>query len=108
MLYSAEGTNPAFYKVLNERCYDPDRNKIMPFGECIVGTVKHMRYIDPYPDGVVNRGVKADLAAQYPKGREVVWHGLCSSKSSVQPLSLLKSYVFEWPGSKGTASQPQG
>ena len=87
MLYSAEGTNPAFYQVLNNRCYDPDRNKIMPFGECIVGTVKHMRYIEPYPNGVVLRGVKADLVSEYPEGREVVWHGFCSTTKSIAVLS---------------------
>eukprot|EP01043_Picozoa_sp_COSAG02_P065198 COSAG02_NODE_9764_length_2117_cov_1.835481_1_plen_556_part_01 len=87
MMYSAEGTDPAFYKVLNEHCYDPDRSKIVPFGEYIVGAVKHMKAIEPYPNSVVNRGVKADLAAQYPKGREVVWHGFCSTTKSIEVLS---------------------
>ena len=87
MMYSAEGTNPAFYKVLNEHCYDPDRSKIVPFGEYMVGAVKHMKAIQPYPNSVVNRGVKADLAAQYPKGREVVWHGFCSTTKSIEVLA---------------------
>ena len=87
MLYSAEGTTPAFYKVLNELCYDPDRSKIVPFGQYVVGAVKHMKRIEAYPNSVVLRGVKADLEAEYPLGREVVWHGFCSTTKSIGVLS---------------------
>ena len=87
MLYSAEGTAPAFYKVLNELCYDPDRSKIVPFGDYVVGAVKHMKQIEAYPNSVVLRGVKADLEAEYPVGREVVWHGFCSTTKSIGVLS---------------------
>eukprot|EP01043_Picozoa_sp_COSAG02_P043247 COSAG02_NODE_3752_length_6284_cov_8.897171_4_plen_1014_part_00 len=87
MKYSAEDTVPAFYKEMNNRCYDPDRSKFAPFGPYAVGCVKHMKAIEPYANGTVLRGVKADLSKDYPKGREFVWHGFCSTTKSMEVLS---------------------
>ena len=87
MKYSAEDTVPAFYKEMNSRCYDADRSKFAPFGPYAVGAVKHMKGIEPYPNLTVLRGVKADLGKDYPKGREVVWHGFCSTTKSMEVLS---------------------
>ena len=33
------------------------------------------------------RGVRADLRAEYPEGREVTWHGFCSTTKSVSVLN---------------------
>ena len=66
---------------MNTKCYDKDRKKILPYGLFIVGTVKHMKTIEAYPNISVFRGVKADLKADYPEGREFTWHGFCSVRS---------------------------
>ena len=64
---------------MNDKCYDVDRSKVMPYGAFIVATVKHMKGIEPYPNDTVFRGVKADLRADYPEGRSVTWHGFSSA-----------------------------
>ena len=87
MTYSAEATHPPLYKDMNDKCYDIDRSKIMPYGQFIVATVKHMAAIEPYPNDTVFRGVKADLRSDYPKGRKVTWHGFCSTTKSAEVLS---------------------
>ena len=69
MKYTAEDTLPPLYKDLNNKAYNKDRAHIKPYGLYIVGTVKHMRYIEPYPNDEVFRGVKADLKAAYKKVR---------------------------------------
>jgi hypothetical protein len=87
MTYSAEATHPPLYKDMNAKCYDIDRSKIMPYGQFIVATVKHMAAIEPYPNDTVFRGVKADLRSDYPEGRKVTWHGFCSTTKSAAVLS---------------------
>ena len=87
MTYSAEATHPPLYKDMNDKCYDVDRGKIMPYGQFIVATVKHMAAIEPYPNDTVFRGVVADLRSDYPKGRKVTWHGFCSTTKSAEVLS---------------------
>lgn len=87
MKYSAEDTVPALYKELNSRCYQPDRKKFAPFAPYTVGFIRHMGDIEPYPNGIVMRGVKKDLRQDYPKGREVVWHGFCSTTKTIDVLS---------------------
>jgi hypothetical protein len=72
---------------MNAKCYDIDRSKIMPYGQFIVATVKHMAAIEPYPNDTVFRGVKDDLRSDYPKGRKVTWHGFCSTTKSAEVLS---------------------
>jgi hypothetical protein len=87
MTYSAEATHPPLYKDMNAKCYDIDRSKIMPYGQFIVATVKHMAAIEPYPNDTVFRGVRADLRSDYPEGRKVTWHGFCSTTKSAAVLS---------------------
>eukprot|EP01046_Picozoa_sp_COSAG06_P030003 COSAG06_NODE_2825_length_6217_cov_39.483164_5_plen_311_part_00 len=87
MTYSAEATHPPLYKDMNAKCNDVDRGKIMPYGQFIVATVKHMAAIEPYPNDTVFRGVVADLRSDYPKGRKVTWHGFCSTTKSAEVLS---------------------
>ena len=67
MKYTAEDTFPPLYKDMNNKSYIKDRSHVTPFGLYIVGTVKHMRYIQPYPNVEVFRGVKEDLKAGYKK-----------------------------------------
>ena len=69
MKYTAEDTFPPLYKDMNNKAYIKDRSHVTPFGMYIVGTVKHMRYIEPYPNVEVFRGVKEDLKAGYKKVR---------------------------------------
>jgi hypothetical protein len=40
-----------------------------------VTALKHLKQVKPYPASTVFRGVKADLRADYPEGREITWHG---------------------------------
>eukprot|EP01047_Picozoa_sp_COSAG01_P071427 COSAG01_NODE_11080_length_2011_cov_2.835774_1_plen_490_part_10 len=87
MKYSAEDTVPPLYKDLNDKAYVPDRSKIQPFGLYIVGTLQHMKLIEPYPNVEVFRGVKSDLKADYPKGREFTWHGFSSTTKTIDVLS---------------------
>ena len=87
MTYSAEATHPPLYKDMNDKCYDHDRSKVAPYGPFIVTTVKYMAQIEAYPNDTVFRGVRADLRAEYPKGRKVVWHGFCSTTKSAEVLS---------------------
>ena len=87
MTYSAEATHPPLYKDMNDKCYDHDRSKVVPYGPFIVATVKYMAQIEAYPNDTVFRGVKADLRAEYPKGRKIVWHGFCSTTKSAEVLS---------------------
>lgn len=87
MSYSAEATHPPLYRDMNSKCYDHDRSKVAPYGPFIVATVKHMAQIEAYPNDTVFRGVKADLRAEYPKGRKIVWHGFCSTTKSAEVLS---------------------
>ena len=46
-----------------------------------------MGKIEVYVGVSVFRGVKADLRAHYPEGREVTWYGFCSTTKSMQVLS---------------------
>ena len=87
MSYSAEATHPPLYKDMNDKCYDADRSKIAPYGPYVVATVKYMAQLRPYPNDTVFRGVKADLRADYPEGRRVIWHGFCSTTKSAAVLS---------------------
>eukprot|EP01046_Picozoa_sp_COSAG06_P044397 COSAG06_NODE_5975_length_3174_cov_8.128130_3_plen_350_part_00 len=86
MKYTAEDSAPTFYGDMNTKCYDKDRKKITPFGKYIVGLVKHMKDVPPYPNTSVTRGVKADLKADYPEGREFTWYGFCSTTKSIKVL----------------------
>ena len=87
MKYSAEDTQPTFYGDMNNKCYDKDRKKIVPFGHYMVGLVMHMKEMPAYPNSNVTRGVKADLKADYLEGREFTWYGFCSTTKSMQVLS---------------------
>jgi hypothetical protein len=73
MKYSAEDSQPPIYRDMNNKCYDKDRSKITPFGSYMVGLVRHMEGIEPYPNIAVFRGVKADLSADYVKVSPVAW-----------------------------------
>ena len=86
MKYSAEDTVPPLYRDMNDKCYDSDRSKIKPYGPFVVETVKHMKEVQAYPNGTVFRGVKADLREAYPEGRELTWHGFCSTTKSIRVL----------------------
>eukprot|EP01045_Picozoa_sp_COSAG04_P035055 COSAG04_NODE_7932_length_1045_cov_0.902748_2_plen_183_part_00 len=81
MKYSAEDTQPPLYKDLNDKSYLKDRTNIDPYGMYVVATLQHMKQTKPFPNGTVNRGVKADLKEDYQKGREFTWHGFCSVRS---------------------------
>ena len=87
MTYSSEATLPPFYKDLNAKCSNPDRSAAAPYGPFIAATVKYMADIEPFPSDTVFRGVKADLRADYPKGRKVTWHGFVSTTKNAQVLS---------------------
>ena len=87
MKYTAEDTQPPVYKDLNDKCYLKDRTNINPYGMYVVGTLQHMKQTKPFPNGTVNRGVKADLKEDYQKGREFTWHGFCSTTKSIEVLS---------------------
>ena len=91
MKYSAEDTEPPLYKDINDKSYIKDRTKIDPYGPFMVGMVSHMGDIEPYPNGEVYRGVKADLRAEYPEGRVFSWHGLCST---TKRLVVLRNPMF--------------
>jgi hypothetical protein len=86
MTYSAELTHPPLYKDMNDKCCIADSSKAVPYGLFIVATLKYMCEIEPFPNDVVFRGVKADLCAEYPKGREVTWHSFCSTTKSAEVL----------------------
>lgn len=87
MKYTAEDSHPLFYGDMNSRCYMKDRTNIDPYGMYMVCFVQHLQKIEPYPNGAVFRGVKADLRENYPKGREFTWHGFCSTTKSMEVLS---------------------
>ena len=70
MKYSAEDSVPALYADMNDKAYDKSRAKIIPYGKYMVGTVKSMGKIEPYGNKTVFRGVKLNLRADYPEGRE--------------------------------------
>mmetsp|Transcript_108775 Transcript_108775/g.208983 ORF Transcript_108775/g.208983 Transcript_108775/m.208983 type:complete len:470 (-) Transcript_108775:52-1461(-) len=86
MKYSAEDTEPALYKDMNNKCYNRDRTLIQPFLKLMWLMLKSMLALEPYLEPMVYRGVKADLSPQYPKDREVVWHGFCSCTKSMKVL----------------------
>ena len=85
--YSDESTTPALFDDMNNKCYDKDRSKITPYGQYIVGLVKHMGILEPYPNQQVFRGVALDLKADYPEGRKVIWYGCCSTTKNMSVLS---------------------
>ena len=87
MKYSAEDTDPPFYKDMNTKAYDANRQKIRPYGPYIVGTLRQLRRLEPYPNAEVFRGVRADLRAAYAPGREFTWHGFSSTTKSIGVLS---------------------
>ncbi len=60
---------------------------MLPYGRFIVGLTYSIKDIEAYPNTSVFRGVKADLRAHYPKGREVTWYGFCSTTKSIEVLS---------------------
>jgi hypothetical protein len=86
MGYSDEATTPPLYQDMNTKSYNHDRSQIEPYGEYMVGMVKCMRDIEPYPDKQVFRGVKTDLKDQYPEGRKVTWYGFSSTTKSAKVL----------------------
>jgi hypothetical protein len=86
MGYSDEATSPPLYADMNGKAYDKDRGKFTPYMQYMVGMVKHMKAVEPYPNKQVFRGVKADLRDQYPTGRKVTWHGFCSTTKSAAVL----------------------
>jgi hypothetical protein len=91
MLYSAELTDPPFYKDMNSKCYDTDRSKIKPYGPYMVNLLKTIKLIEAYMGGNVYRGVRADLTKDYAKGREVTWHGFVSTTKS---MGVLENPMF--------------
>mmetsp|Transcript_115900 Transcript_115900/g.213015 ORF Transcript_115900/g.213015 Transcript_115900/m.213015 type:complete len:383 (-) Transcript_115900:148-1296(-) len=87
MKYCAEDTTPTFYGEVNARSYNPNRAVIMPFKLYLWGLMKTLQMLLPYDGTMVNRGVKADVAAEYEIGREFVWHGFVSTTKTIEVLN---------------------
>lgn len=70
MAYSDDGTTPPLYSAMNAAAYNKDRSKISPYGEYMVGLVKHLRPMPKYPNRTVYRGTKLDLRDEYKQRKK--------------------------------------
>ncbi len=86
-LYTQEGP---FYKILNERLRNADRNKLKPFFPYLKLILKGL-YKLPVVDNTVYRGVKRDLSEYFPVGKKAMWWSFSSTAGT---LGVLESDVF--------------
>lgn len=86
-LYTMESQ---LYPELNARLRGRDRPRLRPFFP-LLKLLLLARERLPKFDGTVWRGVKADLRAQYPKGKEVYWWAF---SSTTKELSTLTNPMF--------------
>lgn len=85
MQYTSE--TPVLYKVMNDKCYDPNRRVMKPFLRYMWLLMNALRALEPFSEQMVFRGVKRDLRADYPEGRVVTWHGFASCTKRISVLS---------------------
>jgi hypothetical protein len=79
------------YRELNRALRDADRSALKPWF-CFLRILLSALHKLPSCPGVYFRGVPADIASQYSKGKEVVWWELASSTGNVEVLApFLKS-----------------
>lgn len=78
------------YPTLNGRLRDQDRPALKPFFPLLRLLVLARRKLPKF-EGTVWRGVKADLRATYPKGKEVYWWAF---SSTTKELSTLTNPLF--------------
>jgi hypothetical protein len=86
MQYSAEDTEPPFYRELNRVCYDRDRAKAHAYAKSMWLLAHALKKLPSYGKTQVFRGVKLDLSADHPEGRVVVWHGWVSTTTAIKVL----------------------
>ena len=73
------------HKKLNELLRRRSRGQLKPFLPYLKLLLTALHKLTPLA-GTVFRGVHADLAAMYPKGREIVWWGFSSTTVSLEVL----------------------
>jgi hypothetical protein len=83
-LYTAELAGVSPYGCCNEALRSADRSKCKPYVKFIWFLMHAMAKCDPYDGTQVYRGVKADLSAEYPAGREVTWFQFSSCTCDIQ------------------------
>ena len=83
-LYTAELNGESPYGACNGALRSADRSKCKPYVKFIWFLMHAMAKCDPYHGTQVFRGVKADLSAEYPAGREVTWFQFSSCTCDIQ------------------------
>jgi hypothetical protein len=82
------------FRELNRALRDADRSALKPWF-CFLRILLTALHKLPSCPGVYFRGVSADIASQYSKGKEVVWWEFASSTGNVEALTqFLKSGVL--------------
>ena len=71
----------SFYAILNAVLRGENRSLIEPFCSYIFLLLSGARLCPPSTRKTVNRGVKKDLSAEFPVGREFIWYQVFSRPS---------------------------
>ncbi len=79
----------SFYSAVNTVLRSKDRDEVRPFRDAIWLLMWALKKCPPY-DGMISRGVKLDLSADYTTGKRAYWHQLASCTSDVQVLEYEK------------------
>jgi hypothetical protein len=87
MLYTYESMphNQSLYVILNATLRSEQRQKLIPWFSYLRLVLTALARL-PSERRFVNRGVREDLRAQYPKGKSFIWWGFSSCTSSVEVL----------------------
>ncbi|CAF1090490.1 unnamed protein product [Adineta steineri] len=87
MLYTYESMphEHSLYVILNAALRSEQRQKLIPWFLYLRLVLTALSRL-PSKRCTVNRGVREDLRAQYPKGKTIIWWGFSSCTSSIEVL----------------------
>jgi hypothetical protein len=87
MLYTLEWTTRenSFYRILNKELRSEDSEKLKPWELYLKLFIISLEKL-PAHSQTIYRGLKRDLTAEYPQGKEFVWWAFSSCTTSVQVL----------------------
>ena len=83
--YESEPHEDSLYVILNTTLRSEQRQKLKPWFSYLRLVLTALARL-PSERRFVNRGVREDLRAQYPKGKSFIWWGFSSCTSSVEAL----------------------
>ena len=90
-----------FYSVVNRLLREENRTLLIPYFHFLKAFLAAL-YCLPLCHGIVNRGVKLDLSADFEKGKEVTWWSI---NSTTENIEVLKSEQFLGKTGKRTLFQ---